>query len=168
MKRILFIGITLVFYSVASAQDYTFAIGVKAGKFSSGVSGKYFFQTTNSTALEANLTFKKNFGTAMVTLFLDKHFPLRNSQLQIPIDCILGAGIHAAYYKPGYYRIKDGGKDAYYNEGVTLGIDAKLGLEHPFSFMPLTVGIEACPFLDLVNPGPEYLELAVVLRYAFN
>jgi hypothetical protein len=168
MKRFLLMFIAVSIVSVAAAQDYIFAIGVKAGKFSSGVSGKYFFQTTNSTAIEGNLTFKKNFGTAMVTLFLDKHFQLRNSQLQIPLDCILGAGVHAAYYKPGYYRIKDGGMDAYYDEGVTLGIDAKLGLEHPFSFMPLTIGIEANPFLDIINPGPEFIELAVVLRYAFN
>jgi hypothetical protein len=168
MKRLLLMFIAVSIVSVAAAQDYIFAIGVKAGKFSSGVSGKYFFQTTNSTAIEGNLTFKKNFGTAMVTLFLDKHFQLRNSQMQIPLDCILGAGVHAAYYKPGYYRIKDGGMDAYYDEGVTLGIDAKLGLEHPFSFMPLTIGIEAIPFLDIINPGPEFMELAVVLRYAFN
>ncbi|MGI8893333.1 MAG: hypothetical protein ACR2GN_07710 [Bacteroidia bacterium] len=168
MKRIIFTFCIVSIISVASAQDYTFAIGAKVGKFSSGISGKYFFQTTNSTAIEGNLTFKKNFGTSMITLYLDKHFQLRNSQLQIPLDCILGVGVHAAYYKPGYYRIKDGGKDAYYNEGITLGIDAKLGLEHPFSFMPLTIGIEASPFLDLVNPGPEYLELAAVLRYAFN
>lgn len=168
MNRLIFIVIALISISVANAQDYTYAIGLKAGKFSSGVTGKYFFQTTNSTAIEGNLTFKKNFGTAMITLFLDKHYQLRNSQLQIPLDVILGAGVHAAYYKPGYYRIKNGGMEAYYDEGVTLGIDAKLGIEHPFSFMPFTIGIEACPFLDLVNPGPEYLELAVTFRYAFN
>lgn len=168
MKRSILIFCLALFFSVASAQDYTYAFGIRAGKFSSGITTKYFFQTTNSTAIEANLTFKKNFGTAMVTLYLEKHYPLRNSQLQIPVDIILGGGIHAAYYKEGYYRIKDGYKDQYYGEGVTLGVDGKLGLEHPFSFMPFTIGIEACPFLDLVNPGPEILELAVNLRYAFN
>ena len=168
MKRILLLIVCTSLIQLATAQDYTYALGVKAGKFSSGLSGKYFFQTTNSTALEANLTFKKNFGTAMVTIFLDKHFPLKNSQLQIPVDCILGVGVHAAYYKEGYYKIRDKQIDRYYGEGVSMGVDAKVGLEHPFSFMPLTIGIEACPFYDLVNPGPEVLELAVLLRYAFN
>lgn len=168
MKNFLLLFCLALFISAACGQDYTYAIGARVGKFSSGITTKYFFQTTNSTAIETNLTFKRNFGTALVTLYLEKHYPLRNSQLQIPIDIILGGGVHAAYYKEGYYRIKDGNKDQYYGEGVTLGVDGKLGLEHPFSFMPFTIGIEACPFLDLVNPGPEILELAVNLRYAFN
>ena len=97
MKKIILIFCLASSVSIASAQDYTYAFGVRAGKFSSGITTKYFFQTTNSTAIEANLTFKKNFGTAMFTLYLEKHYPLRNSQLQIPIDIILGGGAHAAY-----------------------------------------------------------------------
>ncbi len=150
------------------AQDYTTAIGIKAGKFSSGLSARYFFDTSSSIGLEGNLTFKKNFGTALATVFVERQTGLRNRILQAPIDFIYGVGAHVAMYKEGYYRIRNGEKDQYYGKGMSIGLDAIVGLEHPFSFAPLTVGIEVNPFYDIVNPGPEFVDIAVSVRYAFR
>lgn len=156
----------LPFLTYSQAQKgYTASAGIKLGKFSSGVSGKMFFGTTNANAIEMNVTMKKNFNTVMSTVFYEHQKPFFYSALRVNLDYIWGVGVHAAYYKPGYYKIRNGGKDAYYGEGVSAGIDFKLGLEHIVSFFPVTIAIEACPMIDLINRGPEHIELALSLRY---
>ena len=139
--------------------------GLKGGKFSSGATGKFFLGASNSFAIEANLTVKKNFHTGMSTVFLEMQKPFFNNLLQIPLDYIVGVGAHSAFYKAGYYKIRDGQADRYYGSGVSVGVDAKVGLEYTWNFFPLTTSIEACPMMDLINRGPEKLELAFTVRY---
>lgn len=170
-KNLLFIILVISIPVLSSAQalkGYTASAGIKFGKFSSGLSGKLFFGTNNANAIEMNLTMKKNFGTIMSTVFYERQQPVFNSSLRIPLDYIWGAGAHIAYYQPGYYKVRKGDKDEYYDEGVSMGIDFKLGLEHLFSFVPITVAIEACPMIDLVNPGPEHIEIAISFRYVIG
>lgn len=171
-KGLLYTLSLLIMISISAnklqAQDYTSAIGVKVGKFASGVTFKQFFGSSASDGLEANLTVKKNFGTAMLTTMYQKQGPIRNRILQAPIDWNYGAGLHIAMYKAGYYRIRNGEKDAYYGSGMSAGIDVKFGLEHPFANAPLTFGVEINPFYDIINPGPEWLELSASLRFMLN
>ena len=148
-----------------SDRGYIMGFGIKGGKFSSGASGKMFLGASNALAIELNLTVKKNFGTGMGTVFLDWQRPFFNNLLQIPLDYMVGVGVHTAIYKPGYYKLKDGTADRYTSTGVSMGIDAKVGLEYTWSIFPITTSIEACPMLDLINPGPEKVELAVAVRY---
>ncbi len=168
---VFFAALLMVGTYEASAQadrGYVMSLGIKGGKFSSGLSGKYFFGNTNSNAIEANVTVKKNFGTLMTTFFYVHQRPFFNKILQIPLDYFVGAGLHGAFYKEGYYRVKNGEKDAYYGSGISIGVDALVGLEYPLSVAPLTISIEAAPFFDLVNPGPEHVEIAFALRYALG
>ena len=168
-QLVLLLFLIIPFFSFSQAQKgYVASLGVKGGKFSSGLTGKLFFGTTNSQAIELNLTVKKNFGTFMTTAFYEHQRPFFYSLLRIPLDYIWGGGAHIAYYKPGYYKIRDGGKDAYYGEGISAGVDLKLGLEHPFSFAPITLSIEACPIIDLINRGPEVIELGIAARYTMG
>ena len=169
MKKIYLIITTIILsFNFSIAQEYTNSIGIKVGKFSSGITAKRFFSSTNSLAMEGNLTMKKNFGTALATIFLEKQFSLRDSDLKIPLDLILGGGVQTAFYKEGYYKIRNSEINRYYNSGVSMGIDGKVALEHAFSFAPLTFGIEAVPFFEFINPGPENLELAMRLCYVFR
>jgi hypothetical protein len=101
----------------------------------------------------------------MATVFLEYQKPFFNKILQIPLDYFVGAGTHTAIYKAGYYKIRDGGKDAYYSNGVSWGLDLKIGLEYPWAILPITTSIEACPMIDIVNRGPEQLEIAFAIRY---
>ncbi len=171
-KGLLYVVSVLMLIGISNnnlqAQDYTSAFGVKIGKFASGVTFKQFFGASASDGLEANLTVKKNFGTAMITALYQKQGPIRNRILQAPIDWNYGAGIHVAMYKAGYYRIRNGEKDTYYGSGMSAGIDLRFGLEHPFANAPLTLGLELNPFYDIINPGPEWLELALSLRFMLN
>ena len=161
----------LIFFLAAGSvtaqknRGYIMGFGVKAGKFSSGATGKFFMGSSNALAFEANLTVKKNFGTGMGTFFLEWQKPFFNRLLQIPLDYMVGLGAHTAVYKAGYYKIRDGNKDAYYDTGISMGLDAKVGLEYTWTIAPLTTSIEACPMIDIINRGPEVLEIAVTLRY---
>lgn len=171
-KQLVVLSFLLIpFFTFSQAQKgYTTSVGVKGGKFSSGFTGKLFFGATNRHALEVNLTVKKNFGTFMSTTFYEHQRPFFYSLLRVPLDYIWGVGAHVAYYRPGYYKLKDSDriKDTYNSSGISAGIDFKLGLEHPFSFAPVTLSIEACPMIDLVNRGPEVIELAIAARYTMG
>ncbi len=162
--------VLLCFAQQVSAQamkGYDLGVGVKLGKFSSGITGKYFIGTDNSKAIEASLTVKKNFGTGLLTGFYIKQIPFFNSSLKIPLDIYFGAGAHIATYKEGYYRIRNGAKDSYYGSGISMGVDAVLGLEYVPARWPISFSLEAIPMLDLVNPGPEKIELAMAVRLLF-
>ena len=162
--------VLLCFAQQVSAQamkGYKLGVGVKVGKFSSGVSGKYFIGVDNSTAIEASLTVKKNFGTGLLTGFYIKQIPFFNHSLKIPLDIYFGAGAHVATYKEGYYRIRNGEKDSYYGRGISMGVDAVVGLEYVPAKWPVSFSVEAIPMLDLVNRGPEKVELAMAVRLLF-
>jgi hypothetical protein len=169
-KFFLFSLFFIITHSVLAQANrgYIMGMGVKVGKFSSGASGKFFFGSSNSVALEANLTVKKNFGTGMATVFLEYQKPFFNSLLQIPLDYFVAAGTHTAVYKPGYYKIRDGNKDTYFDSGISWGLDAKIGLEYPWPIAPITTSIEASPMIDIVNRGPERLEIAFAIRYVIG
>jgi hypothetical protein len=169
--RLFLLSVIIVFVQHTSSgqaqRGYTSGLGIKIGKFSSGASGKYFFSTSNAIALEGNLTVKKNFGTAMTTFFIERQAPIFSPWLHIPLDYIVGAGTHLAFYKSGYYKIRNGEKDAYYGNGLSAGLDLMVGIEYPIWFAPMVFSLELNPMIDIIHPGPEKVEIAASLKYVF-
>ena len=157
--------------AIASQAQYHDAVGVKAAKFSSGISGKYFFWPDNATGLEVTAGHTRIAkGGWFVTALYENQIPFHIPIIQIPVDLICGIGGHVNYYPHRYYKIVEGKASYYHDNCVAVGADVLVGLEYvsPIVWLPVAVGIEAQPFIEFVNKGPEYLDAAITLRYVFN
>jgi hypothetical protein len=152
----------------ANAQ-YAVAIGPQIGKFSSGINVKYFFDTNANTGIEIFGGYTREAkGGYMGRLMLVKQLPIFDSKLQIPVDMIFGAGVHTSYFNKDYFKIREGDPVYYGKSTVAIGIGGQFGLEYDSRKIPFTVGVQAIPFFSCVNPGPEWLDIALVLRYKFR
>jgi len=150
------------------AQYYT-GIGARLGKFSSGVSAKHFFDATNAKSFELFLGKTKIArGGYIGKLFYENQTPFTTPLLQIPLDLIFGGGTHLAYFPKDYYHLADGELVPYRDKTLSAGIDAMLGVEYKVPIAPFTLGAEVNPFLDLLNPGPEYLDFFITIRYIIS
>ena len=161
--------ITMLMISATTNAQYYTGVGLRLGKFASGVSFKYFFDANNATGLEIIAAKTKTAkGGYVATVLYESQTPIRMPILQIPLDIVFGGGVHAGYFPEGYYRIRDGEQYPYGPKVITAGIDAILGLEYKVPIAPLTIGVDCQPFYDLLNPGPEYLDFSVAVRYVFE
>ena len=151
-----------------NAQYYT-EVGVRLGKFASGVSLKYFFDANNQQGIEVIAAKTKTAkGGYVLTGLYESQTSIRMPILQIPLDIVFGGGVHGGYFPEGYYHLRDGEIYYYGDKIYTAGIDAILGLEYKVPIAPLTIGVDVQPFYDILNPGPEFLDFSVAIRYVFE
>jgi hypothetical protein len=158
--------VTLLLFVYRSHAQYYTGIGARLGKFSSGVSAKHFFDANNAKSLELFLGKTKIArGGYIGKLFYENQIPFTTPLLQIPLDFIFGGGVHLAYFPKDYYRLGDGELIPYGDKILSAGVDAIIGAEYKVPIIPITLGVELNPFLDVLNPGPEYLDFSVTIRY---
>jgi hypothetical protein len=173
MKKIytcfmLCIAAMLMFSATTNAQYYT-GVGVRLGKFASGVSFKYFFDANNAQGIEVIAAKTKTArGGYVLTALYESQTPITMPLIQIPLDIVFGGGAHAGYFPKGYYKLRDGELYPYGDKIITAGIDAILGLEYKVPVAPITIGADIMPFYDILNPGPEFLDLSIAVRYVFE
>jgi hypothetical protein len=179
MKRlILVLALFLVFAGTGSAQlqQYVTGIGVKVGKFNSGLTFKRFFHTDNATGIQADLCFTHiaDDGVTLKGLVL-RQLPFKVPIIQLPLDFIFGAGLHTGFFPVrttggGYYKIVDGEAEFYNKDVMTAGVDATLQIEYriPLRKVPFTFGIDCTPFYEFVHRGPEWIDFGVAVRYVFH
>ncbi|MBK6838110.1 MAG: hypothetical protein IPG90_07365 [Bacteroidetes bacterium] len=173
MKRIISCIVFLLIVSAANAQLYVFGLGVRAGKFNTGVSIKSFFNADNATGLLLD-GYYTNIASKGYTVkaILIKQLPFKMPIVQIPLDFIYGGGIHGAYFpynKQGYYKRRNG-EPVYYDKSVvTAGVDATIQIEYQVKkIAPFTIGIDVVPYYEFYNPGPEWIDFGVTVRYVFR
>jgi hypothetical protein len=146
-------------------------VGLRGGKFTSGISAKYLFFPDNASGIEimAGRTKIAKSGW-MGAAFYIHQFPLVIPIIQIPLNFIGGAGAHVGYYPKRYYKIVEGYPVYYSDKSVSVGIDALIGLEYeiPIVWLPFAVGVEAQPFVEFVKQGPEHLDFAITLKYVYD
>jgi hypothetical protein len=168
MKKIIITSICLFFFVLISNQAfaqgargnhdlYNSALGVRLGIYP-GVSYKIFISPVSAFELLGQTKFDGLIGT----LLYEAHFQALNTAR---LHWILGFGGHVGSFRAGKLENPDG--DTYNTDVTTIGIDGIFGLEYVFRTAPLTLGIDVKPFFDLVNPGPNYFDAAVTIRYAF-
>jgi hypothetical protein len=166
--------------SLASqAQEYSTGIGARWGKFNSGITMKHFFNADNATGAQLDLyrTFVYS-GGYTAKLFFIKQKSFRVPILQIPLDYIYGFGLHAGYFPYVFdpvgrlsYGYRSNGKVyPYHADVITIGLDATLQIEYqiPMHDLPVTISIDANPFFEFLNRGPEYVDFGVNARYVFK
>ena len=159
------------FLSGSISAQYHAAVGARAGKFGSGLTMKYFFYPDNASGFELMiLKTKIADGGWWIAPFYEHQLPFNFPLIQLPLDFIVGAGMHVAYYPTKYYHVVDGNAVYYGNDIIAVGVDMLIALEYlvPIKSLPFAIGIEAEPFYEFVNKGPEFLDFAVTLKYVFN
>jgi hypothetical protein len=97
--------------------------------------------------------------------FVIKQQSIFNSMLQIPVDFVVGAGVHGGYFKDRYYDKVEGNAKYYTENTYAAGIGATVQLEYNSKRFPMTLGVDAHPFYNILSPGPEWIDFGVNLRY---
>ena len=166
----------VVFGLSGNAQEYVTGIGVKAGKFNSGLTFKRFFHTDNATGVQVDLCFTHiaDDGVTLKSLFF-RQLPFQVPIIQLPLDLVFGGGMHAGFFPVrtnggGYYKIVDGEARYYNKDVIAVGVDATFQIEYkiPLRNVPFTFGIDCTPFYEFVNRGPEWIDFGASIRYVFR
>lgn len=169
--KYLFVLLQVLLLAESTHAQYHAAVGARAGKFGSGLTMKYFFSPDNATGFELMiLKTKIANGGWWIAPFYEHQVPFRTPLIQLPLDFILGGGMHIGYYHDKYYKVVDGDPVYYADNIITVGADLLVALEYlvPIKSLPFAVGVEAEPFYEFVNKGPEFLEFGITLKYVFN
>lgn len=173
MKRLNRLAILTLLFSVLSYEEvrseYDTAIGIRAGKFATGPNFKWFFDTSGNTGLDIYGGYTREAKTGYFgRAFVMRQLPILDSRMRIPLDVIFGAGPHLGYFGRNYYRIEDGEAVFYNKKTLTAGISLLFGLEWDTERLPITVGVDLIPYYNLYNRGPEWLDVAISVRYKFR
>lgn len=159
MKRrtltILFVLFFFVFTS--KAQDYHSGLGLRASVYP-GVSFKHFL--TTNMAGEGILTVR--WGGFNATGLAEWHLPVFDTE-----------GFYFFYGGGAHLGVWDSGKDYYGNTGdgtsLFLGVDGIIGLEYAFLDIPLSIGLDWKPGMNIISDfGFFFDDLALSFRYLFR
>lgn len=156
--------------SSASASTYNTGIGIRFGGRETGLTVKHFLN--NKAAIEGILSSGWYYRGMRLTGLYEVQKPLGSGGL----SWFWGVGGHIGMYNERYwYRgdCKDGRyeyRGRWYNcdgSRATLGIDGIIGLEFKFPSIPLTLGVDLKPSIDLFGWGNHYGDSAFTIRYTF-
>lgn len=182
ITALLVISVCWIFAGHRGQAQYKTGVGIRAAKIANGINVKHFLSIEHQIGLEFYGGYTREaHGGYFGKLFLFKQasiqkssipFPLRyifrQSRLQIPLKFIYGGGIHAGYFEKRFYRIRNGDVVRYSDNTISMGVDVTCGLEYNTRKLPVTIGIDVTPFYSFINPGPEWLDMGVNVRYIFR
>ncbi len=176
MKRTSLICTFFILSFANSQAQYHLGFGVRFGKLNNGVTFKEFFQADQTIGMELQLNsslIAATYGYSLKGFLLDQ-IGFRIPYIQLPLDFVFGGGLQFGYYPynppdNGYYKIESG-EPVYYRKNVfTAGVAANIGLEYELrKTIPLTIGIDAIPAYDFLNPGPDWFDFGVNIRYVIR
>jgi hypothetical protein len=152
-KTILIILMTIFLGSALMSQDYDTGIGLKVG-MAPGLSVKHFF-TTNG-ALEGIATYRWN--GVNVTGLAEFHLPVFDTE---GMYFFYGGGIHLGVWDSGKAidKLPTGSK-------FNFGVDGVIGIEYAFSDVPLCLGLDWKPNVNIVTDTRFIMdEISIILRY---
>ena len=154
---LLLVALSTFFSTTSNAQSYKTGVGLRGGWFS-GLTVKHFIGPDK--AIEGILCTRWS-GFAIVGL-MEYHKETDISDM----NWYYGFGAHVgSFNRYDYYPVSS--RNYYGGNVVTLGIDGILGLEYQFQEIPITLGLDLKPFLDIVNNGGGFFDLALSARYVF-
>jgi hypothetical protein len=141
----------------AKSQDYHTGLGLRAS-MAPGISIKHFF--TTNLAGEGILTAR--WGGFNATGLAEWHLPVFDTE---GFYFYYGGGAHLGLWDSGrdyYGSTKDGTK-------FFLGVDGVIGLEYAFLDIPLSIGLDWKPGMNiLADFGFFFDDLALSFRYLFR
>lgn len=159
---------------VSSAQEY-FDLGGKIGKFNSGVTAQYALGGVRSKnvhpwgfeAFAGRSEVAK--GGILFGLYGFKEWEIKDIITGTPDNLFfrISAGPQFGIYKDYYNPLANMQGIVYYPKQwtTTIGAAASIGLEYIDSTYPVTVGLSCSPWWDITNPGPEFIDFSISVRY---
>ena len=158
MKRITLAIFSLILFAMTLwAQDYHTGLGLRAS-MAPGISVKHFF--TTNMAGEGILTVR--WGGFNATALAEWHLQVFDTE-----------GFYFFYGGGAHLGVWDSSRDYYGSTGsgtsVFLGVDGIIGLEYAFLDIPLSVGLDWKPGMNIISDfGFFFDDLAISLRYLFR
>jgi hypothetical protein len=155
-KAISLLFLTFFIFTV-KAQDYDTGLGLRAS-VSPGISVKHFF--TTNMAGEGILTVR--WGGFNATGLAEWHLPVFDTE-----------GFYFYYGGGAHLGVWDSGRDYYSStkQGTNffLGVDGIIGLEYDFFDIPLSIGLDWKPGMNVIADfGFFWDDLALSFRYLFR
>jgi hypothetical protein len=146
-----------------TAVHYQNAFGVRLGN-QFGLTGKKAIG--NGDFLEGILSTHFDKKGIVGTLLYEWH---RNAFEARNLYWFYGGGVHVGYYQYKNYYDSDkdptqAGKDGNF---VEAGVDAIIGLEYGFTATPISLCVDAKPFVNLVGGDTGGIDGALSIRYTF-
>lgn len=136
--------------------DYNFGVGLRGGFFS-GFTGKYHMNATD--AIEGVAAF--HYRGLLIMGMYQKHA----EAFETPgLNWYYGGGAFLGFYDRAYspwYDDRDG-------NFTTLGVNGVLGLEYKIQEIPITIGLDVIPSLNLISDIDIWLSTGLTLRYVFR
>lgn len=165
-KIILLLALSFVISVNAIAQKhYNTGIGLRLGGVTSGLTVKHF--VTQSDAFE----FIGSFGyrSTVITGLYERHV---HPAYETNLNWFYGGGAHVGFfpYNGRYYayRNRAGYVVVEGDRATVVGVDMILGLDYKFNNAPISLGLDAKPFLDFYDNGAAgYIDAALSLRFVF-
>jgi len=144
-----------------TAVHYQTALGVRLGN-TFGITGKKFMH--DGDFLELMLTSHAVKKGVAGTILYEWH---RNAFEGRKWLWFYGGGGHVGYYQ--YKNYYTNNSEKYYKDGnfVDAGFDLIIGLEYGFDSVPITLCLDAKPFLNLVGGNTGGFDGALSVRYVF-
>ncbi|WP_423129734.1 hypothetical protein [Gaoshiqia sp. Z1-71] len=156
MRKLIVVTI-ISFFAIfsASAQDYNTGIGLRGGFFS-GLTVKHFLN--QSHAFEGLLSSRWH-GLEITGLY-----EIHRQAFNAPrLNWYYGFGAHLGFY--------DGDRSSRFDDGdnyVVIGADGILGIEYNFAEIPINLGLDWKPVINLVGDTGFWGDgAAISIRYIF-
>lgn len=138
------------------AQPYSTALGIRIG-IDNGITVKHFLNDKN--AVEGIVAFYKGINvTGLYEWQMPKVFKVDQ------LDWYFGVGAHVGFWDKSKepYNEEDGG-----TQGV-IGVDGVIGLEYNFAEVPIGIGLDARPIVNLIGDDGFWIEAGLSVRYNFK
>jgi hypothetical protein len=155
MKRIIAVALfVFIFAHVGTAQDYRTGIGLRGGVFS-GVSFKQFLSSHDAFELVGAFHYRG--------LFLAAMYQRHANAFDVPgLNWYYGAGGHIGFYDGRYHPEWQAS-----GSHTQIGANGVVGLEYKIDEIPISVGVDIIPALDLIQVTRFWVGAGVTVRYVF-
>lgn len=147
MKKVLLLVVLAFAVTTGFSQDYNWAVGVRGGTISSGLTVKN--KINASTAIEGILSIPYDDGF-MVTALYEKFVPV----IADGFNLYYGGGAHIGSWG--------------YDNKFRFGIDGIVGLEYKINNAPIAFSIDYKPSLDIISDTEFHLGgFALGVKFVF-
>lgn len=165
MKKLLLLFALVTATMTMKAQEYQTGLGLRLGGINRGITVKHF--TGSTAAIEGILGFARH--SVSITGLFEKHIPFPTAP---GLSWYYGGGAHIGFftghYTYGYYHANKHDYDYFeedFDNSFYMGVDFILGLEYKFKDVPISLGLDVKPQIDIIPGFYGYFDGALSVRF---
>ncbi|MBW6498282.1 MAG: hypothetical protein K0B09_07845 [Bacteroidales bacterium] len=155
MKRIIAVALFVLFFSqLSSAQSYNTGIGLRGGVYS-GVTFKQFISSYDAFEIVGAFHYRG--------LFLAAMYQRHANAFDVPgLNWLYGGGVHIGFYDGRYHPVWEVAGNR-----TQLGVSGIVGLEYKIDEIPISIGIDLIPAIDIFESTRLWMGGGIAVRYVF-